>query len=94
MAESAVGLLIFTSRGSPQRRRDGTAFFLVVCMIKSRRPKALPLRQNGAGSGFLPDAGWAPTGATGGEGTGSLLTHYIHSRNEKIVPPENQKGFR
>ena len=35
-----------------------------------------------------------PTGATGGEGTGSLLTHYIHSRNEKIVPPENQKGFR
>ena len=30
---------------------------LVICVIESRCPKPLPLRQNGAGLGFLPEAG-------------------------------------
>jgi hypothetical protein len=40
--------LIFTSSGSSKRRRDTTAFpCLVICVIESRRPNALALRQNG-----------------------------------------------
>ena len=92
LPESAVAFLFSHQtdhRSGVLTRRPSSC--LVICVIESRRPEALPLRQSGAGSGFLAEVGY-PTGATGG-GRWQPADPYISTWRMKFKLPKKIQGL-